>query len=46
MNSAFALVAAGKTEDMKTAVHMAADAIDSGRASKKLEEVKRVSNTL
>jgi anthranilate phosphoribosyltransferase len=46
MNSAFALIAAGKTEDMKTAVSMAADAIDSGKASQKLDEVRRVSNAL
>jgi anthranilate phosphoribosyltransferase len=46
MNSAVALIAAGKIEDFKTALNMAKDAIDSGRASKKLEEVKRVSNSL
>jgi len=46
MNTAFALIAAGKTEDMKTALSMAADAIDSGKASQKLDEVKRVSNAL
>jgi len=46
MNSAVALVIGGKTEDFTAALGMAADAIDSGRAMKKLEEVKRVSNTL
>lgn len=46
MNSAAALIVAGKTEDFKTALAIAADAIDSGRALKKLEEVKRVSNSL
>ena len=46
MNSALALIAAGKTEDMKTAVSVAADAIDSGKASQKLDEVRRVSNAL
>jgi anthranilate phosphoribosyltransferase len=46
MNSAVALLAAGKTEDFKTAFGMAEDSIDSGRALKKLEEVKRVSNSL
>jgi len=46
MNSAAALIVAGKTEDFKSAIAMAVDAIDSGRASKKLEEVKRVSNSL
>jgi anthranilate phosphoribosyltransferase len=46
MNSAVALMAAGKTEDFKIAFSMASDSIDSGRALKKLEEVKRVSNAL
>ncbi len=46
MNSAVALMAAGKTEDFKTAFSMAADSIDSGRASRKLEALKRVSNSL
>ena len=46
MNSAVALLAAGKTEDFKTAFGMAEDSIDSGRALKKLEEVKRFSNSL
>lgn len=46
MNSACALIAAGKTEDMKTALSLAAHAIDSGNASRKLDEVKRVSNAL
>ncbi|MEW6163405.1 MAG: anthranilate phosphoribosyltransferase, partial [Nitrospirota bacterium] len=46
MNSAAALMVAGRTEDFNTAIAMAADAIDSGKASKKLEEIKRVSNSL
>jgi len=46
VNSAIALVVAGKTEDFKTAINMAAEAIDSGRAFKKLGEVKRASNAL
>jgi anthranilate phosphoribosyltransferase len=46
MNSAVALMVAGKTEDFKTALNIAKDAIDSGRALKKLEEVKKLSNTL
>jgi anthranilate phosphoribosyltransferase len=46
MNSAVALMVAGKTEDFKTAFDIAKDAIDSGRALEKLEEVKKVSNTL
>lgn len=46
MNSAAALMVSGKAGDFRTALAMAEDAIDSGRASKKLEEVKRVSNSL
>jgi len=46
MNSAVALIAAGKTEDFKSAFSMAAGSIDSGMALKKLEEVKKVSNSL
>ncbi|MDH5201736.1 MAG: anthranilate phosphoribosyltransferase [Nitrospirota bacterium] len=46
MNSSAALVVAGKTGDFKTAIAMAADAIDSGRASKKLEEIIKISNAL
>jgi anthranilate phosphoribosyltransferase len=46
MNTAFALIAAGRTEDMKDAVGIAADAIDSGKALKKLEEVRRISHVL
>jgi len=46
MNSAVAFIVAGKTEDFRTAMSMAVDAIDSGRALKKLEEIKRVSNSL
>jgi anthranilate phosphoribosyltransferase len=46
MNSAVALVVGGKTEDFKAAFSIAADAIDSGMALKKLEEVKRVSNSI
>ncbi|NWF97889.1 MAG: anthranilate phosphoribosyltransferase [Nitrospirae bacterium] len=46
LNSALALIAAGRTEDFKTAYDMAAESIDSGMAIKKLEEVKKVSNAL
>jgi anthranilate phosphoribosyltransferase len=46
MNSALALVIADKTDDFKIAFSIAADSIDSGRALKKLKEVKRVSNAL
>jgi len=46
MNSAAALIAAGQTEDIKTALSMAAAALDSGKASQKLEEVRRISHVL
>jgi anthranilate phosphoribosyltransferase len=46
MNSAVAMIAAGKTEDFKTAFSVAAESIDSGKALRKLEEVKRVTNSL
>jgi anthranilate phosphoribosyltransferase len=46
MNSAVALIAAGKSTDFKTAFSMAAASIDSGMALKKLEEVKKISNSL
>ena len=46
MNSAAALMVAGKAEDFRTALLIAADAIDSGVASEKLEKVKKVSNSL
>jgi anthranilate phosphoribosyltransferase len=46
MNSAAALVVAGKTEDLKEAVTLAAEAIDSKKSIQKLEEVKKVSKKL
>ncbi len=46
MNSAAALVVAGKTDDLKTAASMAAEALDSGKALKKLEEVKEFTNKI
>ncbi len=46
MNAALAFVVAGKTDDIRTAADMAADAIDSGRAARKLDEVRKVSNAL
>jgi anthranilate phosphoribosyltransferase len=46
MNSSAALMVAGKADDFRTALLITADAIDSGIASKKLEEVKRVTNSL
>jgi anthranilate phosphoribosyltransferase len=46
MNAALALIVAEKSADFRTAFGIAAEAIDSGRALKKLEEVKKVSNAL
>jgi anthranilate phosphoribosyltransferase len=46
LNSAMALIAAGRSEDFRTALDVAADSVDSGRALSKLEEVKRISNAL
>ncbi|MBM4129155.1 MAG: anthranilate phosphoribosyltransferase [Nitrospira sp.] len=46
MNAAAALLVAEKSSDVKTAISIAGEAIDSGRALKKLEEIKRVSNLL
>jgi anthranilate phosphoribosyltransferase len=46
MNSSAALMVAGKADDFRTARLITADAIDSGMAAKKLEKVKRVSNSL
>ena len=41
MNSAAALVVAGKAKDFRGGAAIAAEAIDSGAAIKKLEEIKR-----
>jgi len=46
INTAAALVAGDKAADFTEGVRMAAQAIDSGAALKKLEEVKAVSSTL
>lgn len=46
MNSSAAIVVAGKADDFRTALLIAADAIDSGMAFKKLEEVKKFTNSL
>jgi len=46
INSAAAIVIAGKTDDFRVGAEMAKDALDSGRALRKLEDIKRVSNTL
>jgi len=46
MNSAAALLVSGRIPDLKTAFAAAAEAVDSGRAFAKLEEIKWVSNSL
>ena len=46
INAAAALMVAGTSSDMKTAVALAQEAIDAGSALKKLEEIKKVSNSL
>ncbi|MDR3091587.1 MAG: anthranilate phosphoribosyltransferase [Clostridiales bacterium] len=46
LNSAAALYASGVAEDMKKGVEMAREAIDSGKALKKLEEVAETTNRL
>jgi len=45
MNSAAALMVAGKTDDPMDAMLIAGDAIDSRKALKKLEEIVKVSNS-
>jgi anthranilate phosphoribosyltransferase len=46
MNSAAAIMVSGRAGDFGTAFDMAAEAIDSGKALKKLEEVRKVSKSL
>ncbi len=46
MNSAAALVVAGKADDFMTARDIAANTIDSKKALDKLEEIKRTTNSL
>ena len=46
INSAAAITVAGKTDDLRIALETAREAIDSGRALKKLEAVKKVSRAL
>lgn len=46
MNSAAAIVVAGVTDDFRTARDIAVEAIDSGKAAKKLEEIKKLTNSL
>ncbi|MBI4684298.1 MAG: anthranilate phosphoribosyltransferase [Nitrospirae bacterium] len=46
MNSAAALVVAGKAKDFRDGVEIASDVIDSGKAIKKLDEIKNISTSL
>jgi anthranilate phosphoribosyltransferase len=46
MNASAALVVAGKTEDLREAFAMAAEAVDSGKAKDKLEEVKKFTQSV
>jgi len=46
MNSAIALMAGGRVSDIKEAVEMINETIDSGRAMRKLEEIKDITNRL
>ncbi len=46
MNAAAAIMISGRTQDLRLAFDMAREAIDSGAALRKLEEIKRVSNSL
>jgi anthranilate phosphoribosyltransferase len=46
INAAAALIVAGKTDDPKDAMLIAADTVDSGTASAKLQEIVKVSNSL
>ncbi len=46
MNSAAAIVVAGLAQDFKTAIQIAQDSIDSGKALEKLREIQMVTNKL
>ena len=46
VNSAAAISVAGKTGNLREAFEMAEEAIDSGKATRKVEEIKKVSNAL
>lgn len=46
MNAAAAIMVSGKVSDIKTSINIAADAIDSGKAFRKLEEVIKLSKSL
>ena len=46
INAAAGVMVSGRTTDLMTAVEIVKDAIDSGKAIKKLEEIKKISNSL
>lgn len=46
INSAAAIAVSGRVRDLLSAFELAKESIDSGKALKKLEEIKRVSNSL
>jgi anthranilate phosphoribosyltransferase len=46
MNAAAALVVAGKTGDLREALSMAAEAVDSGRAKAKLAEIRKFTQSV
>jgi anthranilate phosphoribosyltransferase len=46
MNAAAALMVAGTADDFITAIEIAADTIDSKKAIIKLEEIKKITNSL
>jgi len=46
LNSVYAIMASGKTNDMNEAIELAADSIDSGRAYHKLKEFITATNDL
>ncbi|MCE5194909.1 MAG: anthranilate phosphoribosyltransferase [Nitrospiraceae bacterium] len=46
MNTAAALVVSGKSENFRDGVERASEAIDSGRAVKKLEEIRKLTNSI
>lgn len=46
LNSAAAIAVSGRVPDLLSAFELAKESIDSGKALRKLEEIKKVSNSL
>ncbi len=46
LNAAAAIVVSGRTDDFVTAMEIAEESIRSGKAAKKLEEIRKVTNSL